>query len=291
MKKYLITGVTGSLGKAVLDGLLQKVSKDEIAVLVRNEEKASELKNSGIDVRIGDYNNESTLIDAFQGVEKLYFVSSSDLSNRTEQHLNVVHAATKANVKQVVYTSFQRRNETASSPIAAVAQSHLDTEKALMDSGLNYTILKHGLYMDLLPWFIGEQFMENKSIYLPAGEGRAAFILREDLADLAVNILTTAGHENKIYNAFAESAPSMREIATEVSGIVKQEITYVSPFVDEFMTTLSQAGVPAEVSGMLVGFSSAIAAGEFSEVSTDIIDLLGRKPTSVSSFLEQVYKA
>jgi hypothetical protein len=57
------------------------------------------------------------------------------------------------------------------------------------------------------------------------------------------------------------------------------------------MSTLSNAGVPAEAAGMLAGFSSAIAAGEFSEVNADISSLLGRKPTTVEAFLKQVYQA
>lgn len=52
---------------------------------------------------------------------------------------------------------------------------------------------------------------------------------------------------------------------------------------------LQQAGVPAEIIGISVGFAEAIKQGEFSATGTDLEKLLGRKPTSVQEFLAGVY--
>lgn len=289
MKKYLITGVTGVLGKEVLNLLLKKVPAAEVAVLVRKESSKADFAALGVEVRLGDYSDLASLEAAFTGIENLYFVSGSEIDNRSVQHENVVKTATKAHVGRVVYTSFQRRNETETSPIAMVSQSHLVAEKALQESGLNYTILQHGLYMDLLPWFIGEQIATTKTIYLPSGEGKAAFILRSDLAKLAVNVLTTSGHDQKVYAAFSDHAVSYKEIAAALTGIFGTEIGYVSPSIDEYVATLNKAGVPAEIVGMLTGFSVAIAAGEFSAENPEIGHLIGEQPVDVKTFLAQVY--
>lgn len=120
MSKILVTGATGGLGSAVVNFLLEKTAASNIAVLVRDSAKVEALKEKGVSIVVGDYSDIDSLIAAFQGIDKLYFVSGSDIQHRLLQQENVVKAAVAAGVKHVVYTSFQRKNETATSPIAFV---------------------------------------------------------------------------------------------------------------------------------------------------------------------------
>lgn len=289
MSKILVTGVTGGLGSAVVKFLLEKTAASNISVLVRDAAKVEDLKSKGVNIIVGDYNNYDSLVAAFSGIDKLYFVSGNDIANRIPQHENVVKAATQAGVKHVVYTSFQRKNETATSPIAFVAEGHLKTEEWLKASGLAYTILKHGLYTDLLPMFVGEQVLETGVIYQPAGDGKTAFAWREDMAEAGANVLTSEGHEHKIYDITGAKTYFYQDIANIISGISGKQIVYVSPSIEEFTKTLTEAGVPAQYIGLFAGFSGAIKDGEFDEVSSDLADLLGRTPLDVETFLKGVY--
>ena len=140
MNKILITGATGHLGKEVANALLKKVNASSVAVMVRDTTKAKDLEAKGVEIRTGDYGNDESLVKAFAGIDKLYFVSGSDMQNRVQHHKNVVKAAKEAGVKHIVYTSYQRKNETSTSPIAMVGEGHLAAEKALKESGITYTI-------------------------------------------------------------------------------------------------------------------------------------------------------
>ena len=140
MNKILVTGATGQLGSAAVNELLQKVNATDISVLVRTPEKAEDLEAKGVNVIKGDYNDYASLVAAFKGVEKLYFVSSSDVMNRFAQHQNVVKAAVEAGVGHIVYTSAQRKSEDGTSPIALVADAHWQTDNLIKQSGLTYTI-------------------------------------------------------------------------------------------------------------------------------------------------------
>ena len=73
-----VTGATGHLGRLVIDQLLQKVPASQVAVAVRNPDKAKELAARGVQVRKADYNQPATLESAFQGAEKLLLISSSE---------------------------------------------------------------------------------------------------------------------------------------------------------------------------------------------------------------------
>ena len=285
----LVTGATGNFGKTTIDFLLKKgIEAKNISALVRDEAKAVELAEKGIQIKVGDYDNYESLVSAFQGIEKLLLVSGTDLVNRSTQQLNAVKAAKEAGVKHIVYTSFERKNETETSPISFLAQSHIDTDNAIKSSGLSYTIMRNNLYLDVLPMFLGEKVLET-GIYFPAGEGQAAYVSRNDLAEAAANILSTDGHENKEYATNNIENYSMNEIAATLSLITNKEVFYLNPNTEDYQAALTQAGVPAEYIGMFVGFGEAIKQGEFQSENSDLEKLLGRKPQSLSEFLKQVY--
>lgn len=289
MDKILITGATGNLGKSVIKQLLKKVSAENIAVLIRNADKMEDFKNEGIEVRIGDYTNYPSLVTAFKGIDKLFFISGSEFDGRTKQHENVVNAAKETGIQHVVYTSFQRKNEAETSPISFIIADHILTESWLKASGMKYTLLKHNLYMDMLPLFIGDKVLETGLIYQPGGEGKAAFTLREDMAELAAHILTTDGHDNKTYDITSDQTYSYHDIAKLISEVTGQTITYQSPSVEEFNKTLTEAGVPAPYIGLFSGFSQAICQGELDNTNSVFEQMIGRKATSMKAYLTEVY--
>jgi NAD(P)H dehydrogenase (quinone) len=286
----LVTGASGQFGKSAIDFLLKKnIPSNPIIALVRDEEKATELKSRGVVVRSGDYDNYNSLINAFKGVEKLLFVSGSDIMRRNAQHKNVVSAAKAAGVKHIVYTSFLGKNETKSSPLWSVIESHLNTEAWLKESGMDYTLLKNTLYMDFIPAFLGEKVVETGVIYVPAGNGKVGAVLRSDMAEATANILLSNNHSGKIYQFTNHEAFSYQEVAEQLSEITATPIKYISPTPDKYIQTLTEHGVPAEFIGIFTGFAVAQAHGELETVGSDLEQLLGRKPMSISTFLKQVY--
>ncbi|WP_259070852.1 SDR family oxidoreductase [Mucilaginibacter sp. X4EP1] len=292
MSNILVTGATGQLGKAVTESLLKKTAASNIHILARDAAKAANLKAQGVTVHIGDYGDYASLVSAFKGIDKVYMVSGNDLHNRIKQQDNVVNAAKEAGVKHVVYTSYQRKNETDSSPIAFVAAGHLNTEAKLKASGLTYTILQHGIYADMVPIFAGEQVLHTKTIYLPAGDGKTAYAVRTDQAEAGANVLldTTGKYNNQSIELGGPEALSWQQVADIIGDITSEKINYVSPSVAEFDAALTKAGVPAEYIGLFASFSQAGAQGEFENVTTNLEIILGRKPLTVAAFLSAVYK-
>ena len=286
----LVTGSTGHFGNATINFLLEKgVNANEILALVRNEQSGDDFKKRGIGVVVGDYDNYASLVNAFKGVEKLLFISGSDVAKRLSQHENVVNAAKEAGVKHIVYTSFQRKNETETSPIWMVAQSHIKTEKWLKESGISYTILKNNLYMDFLPGFIGEKVLESGVIYVPAENGKVGAVLRSEMAEGAASVLATTGHEGKEYDFTNAEAVTYQEIAETISKASGKTINYISPSAEDYGNTLAKYGVPAEVIGIFSSFAVAQAKGELDGESADLEKLLGRKPLSIKDFLTNLY--
>ncbi|OXB07756.1 SDR family oxidoreductase [Flavobacterium pectinovorum] len=289
MGKILVTGATGHLGSAVVDNLLERIPVADIVALARDTEKAKALTAKGVAVIAADYDNYDSLVSAFRGIEKLYFVSSSDIVNRLAQHQNVVNAAMEAGVKHIIYTSAQRKLEDGSSAIAFVADAHWKTDQMIKDSGLEFTILKHGLYSDILPMFMGPDVINSGTIFLPAGSGSSSYVSRSDLAKAASIILTNAGHEGKIYEFGGKESVSFHDIAELLSELSGKKIQYVSPSQEDFVIQLQNFGVAAQDIEGLATFCAAIAQGEFDSPSFDLEKILGGEPQTVREFLKTSY--
>ena len=284
----LVTGATGHLGKAVINFLLQKgISADKIIALVRDEAKAADLEEKGVILRKGDYHDNASLAPAFKGVEKLLLVSSGDFNDRSQQHINVVNAAKEAGVKHILYTSIQGR-EDRPSVIPFVVQSHLDTEVAIKKSGIVYTILRNSIYADMLPMFLGPKVTET-GVFIPAGVGKTPFATRLDMAEAAAVVLTTSGHENKIYPIASSTAYSFADIASTLSELAGKTIPYIDADPVQYKEALAQAGVPQEYISVMGGFAEAFKQDEFNAASNDLEKLIGRKPASLKEFLQTAY--
>lgn len=289
----LITGATGNFGSKAIDHLLNKsMPASRIAALVRDGENANSLHEKGISVRIGDYSNIDSMITAFKGVDKLLLISSSDrgaVENRTKHHINAITAAKEANVNHLIYTSFVRKSGHEYSAIADFQNSHVESENFLKQSGMDYTILQNGIYQEMISAFVGNKVSETGTILFPAGEGKATWVLREELAEAASSILLSTRHENKTYKLTNNASVGFGEIANYLSAALDKNIQYHSPAVGDFKSMLQTAGVPEVYIGMFVMWGTAVAEGMMDLEDNTLESILGRKPTSVKTFIHSVY--
>ncbi len=291
MNKILVTGATGEYGKTVVKFLLKKgVDNNLVYALVRDEEKADDLTSLGINIVFGDYHDYHSLLKGFSGIDQLLFVSSNEMKNRSGQHLHVVRAAKKTGIKHIIYTSQLHKTDREASPINFIMKSHLSTEIMITKSrNVTYTILRNGVYLDMLPVFLGEKVLEN-GIFLPAGEGKIAFTLRSEMAEVAANVLLNPEeHENKIYDICGDGV-SFTEIATIISEIIGKEVSYTSPILYRYIETVIDSGMPKNIAKIVGGFAKAAQEGELEGENSKMEKLLGRKPVSVSEFLQKIYK-
>jgi NAD(P)H dehydrogenase (quinone) len=290
MNKVLITGATGQLGTATIDFLLANHKTDNIIALARNEEKAASLKSKGIEVKIGDYDDYTSLLQATKGVKTMLLISSSEMTkSRAIHHINAINAAKENGVKHIIYTGFIRTHDDPTSPLWFIAKDHVETEKYLKESGINYTLFENGFYMDMLMDFVGKNILETKTIFVPAGNGKINFVLRNEIAEALVNVLTTTGHENKIYNIGIEQPVSFEEIAGFISNKTGVQINYVSPEPEVYTQTLIKYGAPEMYARMFSAFAVAFAENTMNVPTHHLTNLLGRKPTSVDQFLNSFF--
>ncbi|UOQ71585.1 SDR family oxidoreductase [Hymenobacter cellulosilyticus] len=281
----LVTGATGGLGHETIDSLLTTIPASEIAALVRDMSKAQDLAARGVDVRQGDYLDYSSLVSAFRGVDKLLLVSAVAFTDRVSQHRNVIDAAKEAGVKHLFYTSIQRDTDFV---LPEVTESDLATEAYLKASGLIYTILHNGYYLEGLGYLIGSEVPETE-IRFPAGEGKIAFVKRTDLAAATAALLTSEGHDNQEYTLAGSEAYSFHDVARELSTLAGRPIAYTSSELEPYIAQKVAAGFPDFVATFFAQWGAATKHGMLAGTHDTVERLLGRKPTSLREYLETTY--
>jgi NAD(P)H dehydrogenase (quinone) len=280
-----ITGATGHLGQATIKALLTKVLATDIVAVVRDPQKATDLQQQGVQVRRGNYDDATSLVAAFQGIDIVFLVSGTDLVHRAQQHQRVIDAAKQAGVQRLVYTSVLNPSQTSH---FGASPSHFATEEYLLASGLTYTVLRNTLYLDLVPGLVGKDAVSSGKFFFAAGDGKVSYALREEIAQASANALTSSEHENKIYDIAPTPAYSMDDVATALSEVTGQPVAYVPVSVEDMAAGMRQHHVPEPIVEMMGGIGRAMAAGEFDVTSPAFEQLLGRKPTDLKTYLAAV---
>lgn len=276
--KIAITGATGQLGRLAVAKLKEKTATENLVALVRNPSKAEDL---GIEARVFDYSKPETLVDSLQGIDTLFLISGSEIGQREIQHKNVINAAKQAGVKRIVYTSILN----ASTSEMALAPEHVATEKALAESGLTYTILRNGWYTENYAGSIPGSIQAGGFIG-SAGEGKISSATREDYAEAAAVVLTTEGHENKIYELAGDDAYTLSDLAAEISKQTGKDIPYNNLSEADFTAALVGIGLPEPFAQVLADSDAKAAKGALYSDDKTLSKLIGRPTTPLADVVK-----
>lgn len=280
----LVTGATGKLGSKIVETLLKKVPVNQLAVSVRNPEKAEGLRDRGVDVRKGDFDYPETLDGAFAGVDRLLIISADgDNETRIRQHANAIAAAERAGVKFIAYTSISNAKESEN----ILAPTHKATEEAIMKTGIPYSFLRNNWYLENeIPSIQG--VLAGAPWVTSAGNGKVGWALQQDYADAAVAVLTGNGHENTIYELSGKLL-TQEEIVSALGNVLGKEVSLQQVDDNTYADIMKGAGVPDFLIPFLVEIQAGIRKGTLEVESNDFEKLLGRPATPISDGLNQIF--
>ena len=270
-----ITGATGQLGRLVVAKLRDKVCRSDIVALVRSTAKVPDL---GVTAREADYSKPETLDRALHGIDTLLLISANEVGRRAIQHRNVIDAAMNAGVMRVVYTSVLHAD---SSPLRLLAGEHRETELALGASGIPHTILRNGWYAEnytasITGALAGGAFLGS------AKDGKIAAAARADYAEAAVAVLTSDGHDGKIYELAGDTAWTLSDLAAEISRQAGRAIPYKDLPEAEYAAALEGSGLPAAAARAYASFDVGASRGALFHDGHELSTLIGRPTTPLS---------
>ncbi len=281
--KMLVTGATGKLGTKVVDTLLKTVPASQLAVSVRNPEKAEGLRARGVEVRQGDFDHPETLDSAFTGIDRLLIISADgDNETRIRQHTDAVAAAERAKVKFIAYTSLGNANESN----LFLAPPHRATEEAILKTGIPYSFLRNNWYLENeIPSIQG--VLAGAPWVTSAGTGKVGWALQQDYAAVAAEVLSGNGHENTIYELSGKLL-TQEEFVSALGTVLGKEVPVQQVNDATYADIMKGASLPDFLIPMLVDIQKGIRDGALEIESNEFEKLLGRPITPINEALSQI---
>ncbi|MCY7848087.1 SDR family oxidoreductase [Bacillus haynesii] len=281
--KMLVTGATGKLGSKIVEKLLETVPADQLAVSVRNPEKAEALRGRGVDVRQGDFDRPETLESAFQGIDRLLIISADgDNETRIRQHGNAVAAAERSGVRFIAYTSIANARDSKN----FLAPTHKATEEAILKTGIPYSFLRNNWYLENEMSSI-QGVLAGAPWVTSAENGKVGWALQQDYADAAAAVLSGEGHENTVYELSGELL-TQEEIASALGEVLGKEVPVQHVDDAAYRDIMKNAGVPDFLIPMVVDIQKGIREGTLEVSSDDFEKVLGRPLTPIKEGLAQI---
>jgi NAD(P)H dehydrogenase (quinone) len=265
-EKIVISGASGQLGGLVVKELLARgVPAGDLILVSRTPEKLAEFAKMGAATRFGDFAKPESLPTAFAGGKKLLLISIGfGAGPRPEAHKRAIDAAVAAGVKHIAYTSFVAISKGEKTGLAS---DHFQTEELIRSSGVAWTMLRNSIYANGLVQQAAKMLAEGKAT-VSDSDSRIGYVTREDCAAAAAAVLSTPGHENRVYDITGPELLGPREIATIASTVAGKPVELVA--------------AAANASGARRGFG-----GPSMEVtSDDVAKLTGRPATSARVLFE-----
>lgn len=279
----LVTGASGQLGRLVLEQLLE-LKAARIIATTRTPEKLAGFAERGVEVRKADFDSAESLTRAFEGADRLLLISTGHLfpeGLRLRQHRAAVKAAADARVRHVLYTSGPSPYPT---PAGSLINDHYWTEQALAASPLEWTILRHHLYMETLIGALATA-LKHGELASSAGDGGNNYVTRVDCARTDAAALASDWSGRRILDVTGPGPVTQAELASIASELTGRPLRYKKLSREEHAQLLAGAGLPPFVIDAVLGFNQAAARGYHEVNAPTVADLTGRAPTSVKDFL------
>jgi uncharacterized protein YbjT (DUF2867 family) len=273
----LVLGATGTNGGEVAHRLA--AAGVRVRALVRNPDKAANLPQENIELVAGDLDEPASLDRALSGVDRAFFVAAVD-QRYAGWFRNFLAAARRSGSPHIV--RFSAMGAVADSPSELMRQ-HGETDQALADSGLPYTILQPNAFYQNLFWS-AKSIKDQGDFYLPLGDARQSLVDVRDIAAVAVEVLTDSGHDGKTYVITGPESLSYHDVAAKLSAVLGRPIRYVDVPPETARDSMEKAGMPAWNARAVAELYRLFAAGKTASVTDTIQRVTGRSPISFEQF-------
>jgi len=273
--KILVIGASGPIASELVSQLSQ--AQMPVLAAVQTQEEADQIRLPNVELTQISYDLPDALLGNFADVSKIFLalpVQETHLSSARK----ILEAARKGKRKHFVYLSSFLVHPTQKNPLARIQD---EVEKLIMTSGMPYTVLRPRVLMQS---FTDHAKPVNGRLMLPYGKSRVSFVDARDVACVAAEVLTSSGHEGKIYHITGGEALTAKEVASHLSRATGKVISYHDTDAEKLRQFLFAANHPKWRIDDWMGQHTACRDGLASSITGVIQHVLGRKPIHFDHF-------
>jgi uncharacterized protein YbjT (DUF2867 family) len=285
----LVTGATGTVGSEVVKQLSRDASNYNIKAGVHSIENAKKVQQyDRVKAVQIDYDKQEGLETAFKDVDKLFLLTHPS-SKSAEHESNLITKAKKSGIRHIVKQSIMGADLKA---VIEAMRLHRQTEKLIEESGIPYTFLRPNEFMQGFINFQGSTIKSNNAFYIPAEGAKVSFVDARDIAAVAVKALMSGHkHNNKTYLITGPEALSYYQAAEILSNATDKKISYVNVSDEEARGAMKEAGMNDWLINTISELYSYYRKGIASQVSSDVDEVTGKKPTTFAQFAKDYVEA
>lgn len=278
--KIGINGASGQLGGVTVKELLERMDEQHSVVAITRTPENIAIDN--VEARFGDYDQPSSLVEAYKGLDRLLLIPSSEVKpgRCSEQFIAAIDAAVEAGVPHIVLVSSTGARNTEKSNIA---YDYFVSEQHLMRKASKWSILRMSNYSEF--FMMDAQTAVNYGVLTGLAESKVAFVSRDDIGAAAAGLLLGDNHDGAIYTGTGPESLTGAKRAELIAKASGKSVSFNTIPVETLQAQLQQAGLPAEIINLVVHTQQNFSNGDYDIVTGDIEKLSGRPARSLESIL------
>ncbi|MFF0162245.1 NAD(P)H-binding protein [Streptomyces sp. NPDC005263] len=272
----LVTGATGTIGSDVVRQLAARGEK--VRALTRDPARAQ--VPAGVEVVRGDYLDQGSLDAAMSGATAAFLVGVPGPDTRHDQDL--VAAAGAAGVRRLVKLSAIATGDPGVGPSGTW---HLAGERALRDSGAEWTVLRPSSFAsNTLSW--ARPIGAGEPVPNMTGDGLQGVIDPRDVSEVAVRALVEERHSGRTYTLTGPETISVPGQAAVLAAVLGRPVTTHDLTPDETREFLRTWGLDEAQAEGVLGGTAFVRAGGNAVVTEDVREVLGRPARTYREWAE-----
>ena len=282
--KILITGATGQVGRKTINCLLSQEGI-EIVAAVRSTAKGAEFKELGIETVIHDFDDPSTHLPAFEGIDRLFMMTGYTVDMLLQSKV-LTDNAKKAGISHVVHLG-------ACGPDDATVGHwawHQLVERYIEWAGFTFTHLRPQDFMQNLLSYGDKKGVADGVIHAYVDDAKLSWVDVDDVALVAALALTyPEKHKGKTYR-LSSDAKTFDEIAALMTQIVGKPYRYEPLSPEVFLQDMQNSGAEMTYMRCVYEHWKRHAAGTIpgaSETFDHFFEVTGKQPTRWADFIER----
>ena len=271
----LVVGASGNVGGATVRALRSR----GIPVRAGMTDPTAAKPEQGVDPVELDLFRPETFGPAVRGIGGLFLLRPPPVS-RVGPTLNALtDAAVAAGVRHVVFSSVAGADTNRVVP-------HHRVETHLRDHAPSWTILRPGFFAQNLTDAYRRDIVDDDRIYLPAGDGRVAFVDTDDIGAVAAAVLADpAPHRGKGYTLTGPAAVTFEGVAGILTAVLGRTIQYQPATILGYARHLRARRLPLAQVAVQTVLHTGLRRGDAEEVDPTLEHLLGRPGRTLEQYV------
>ncbi|MHA7130139.1 NmrA family NAD(P)-binding protein [Algoriphagus namhaensis] len=283
MKKVLITGATGNIGRELVRFLAQEDADLQLTCAVQDIGQARKLFADlhALQYVSFDFEDQASCTAAFEQVEILFLLRPPHISQVDRVFRPLLQIAKNQGIRKVVFLSVQGVENSSVIP-------HHKIEKLIQELEFEYIFVRPGYFMQNLITSLLPEIREESQITLPAGRAKFNWIDARDIGEAAAKLIADFDrYKNKPYVITGSENLSFEEVCQMMSEVLERKIHYRSINPIHFFLKKKKEGLPAAFAGVMTILHFLPRLQTEPQIHPDFEQVVGRKPTMLREFLER----